>query len=268
MSKLIFLKLGGSVITNKNSANTADLERIDTLAQEIALALHEDSDLSLVIGHGSGSFGHHAANKYHTREGVHSEEDWRGFAEVAERARELNQIVVERLILAGLNAVSVSPFSGVHSKNHEIQTWELSIIKNCLKNHLIPVVYGDVVLDSDMGGTIFSTEELFDWLTQKMQPKRILLACQVDGVWEDYPHCTHLYPEINANTFSVNQEGLQSSGSVDVTGGMRSKVEIMVKLVRKNPGLEVEIFSGKKARNTYSALIGIQTGTVIRNLKG
>ena len=70
MTRLMFLKLGGSVITDKNKANTPDIKRIDAIALAIHKTLELDTSLSLLIGHGSGSFGHHAANKYGTRDGV------------------------------------------------------------------------------------------------------------------------------------------------------------------------------------------------------
>jgi len=268
MTRLVFLKLGGSLITNKDRPDTADLERIDAIAHEIALAIHADSELSLIIGHGSGSFGHHAANKYNTRQGVSSPQEWHGFTEVACRARELNQIVIERLLQAGVDVVSISPFSGIVSRNREILKWDTSTLEDCLQHHLVPVVYGDVVLDQQLGGTILSTEELFVWLAEKMLPDEILLAGFEEGVWEDYPDCTHLLKEINPQKMRQVQNALQGSSSTDVTGGMRSKVEEMAALVRKQPSLEVQIFSGRKPGNIYSTLTRIQKGTVIRNSKG
>jgi isopentenyl phosphate kinase len=52
---------------------------------------------------------------------------------------------------------------------------------------------------------------------------------------------------------------------VDVTGGMLSKVQAMVKLVQENPALEVTIFSGLKAGNLQELLSqpGTQIGTWI-----
>ena len=268
MTRLVFLKLGGSVITDKDHANTADIERIDTIAHEIALALHSDPELSLIIGHGSGSFGHHAAKKYNTRQGVGTPQEWKGFSEVASRARELNQILINRLIQAGISVVSISPFSGINSRDRKILSWDIGNLQTCMTHRLVPVIYGDVIFDQQLGGTIFSTEELFVWLAEKMLPDEILLAGLEDGVWEDYPNRTHLIMEINPDNAHRIQQTLQESASTDVTGGMRSKVEEMIALVKKQPTLEVQIFSGRKSGNIFSALTRIQKGTVIRNRKG
>ncbi len=268
MSRMVFLKLGGSLITDKGRVNTAKLDQIDAICHEIALALHEEKGLSLIMGHGSGSFGHHAAKKFNTRQGVSNPEEWLGFAEVASRARELNQIVINRLLLAGIKSLSISPFSGIFSRNHEIVTWDTTILEESIKRRLIPIVYGDVVLDDQLGGTIFSTEEVFSFLAKKFMPDEILLAGREDGVWEDYPGCTKMIKEINPEKTRFDLSALQGSASIDVTGGMLSKVEEMGALVRKQPNLVVQIFSGQRSGNVLDALRGIRIGTTIRNSKG
>ena len=70
MQELVLLKLGGSLITDKTRPYTARLDKLADVATQIARALHADPELSLVLGHGSGSFGHTAAKKYKTRDGT------------------------------------------------------------------------------------------------------------------------------------------------------------------------------------------------------
>jgi isopentenyl phosphate kinase len=268
MNSLVFLKLGGSVITDKDQSNTVNIERIDGIANEIIRALKDNAELSLLIGHGSGSFGHNAAKKNGTRDGVSTTQGWQGFAEVALRARELNQIVMERLVVAGVNAVSISPFSGIQTENHQVVTWDTSVLEQALHNHLIPVIYGDVVLDRQLGGTILSTEELFAWLALRLHPNRILLAGLEEGVWKDFPERTQMHSEIQPGDFLAADAGIKASESTDVTGGMRSKVEDMVKLVEQLPDLEIQIFSAVQPGNIFLTLMGTQKGTCIRNVKG
>jgi isopentenyl phosphate kinase len=57
MSKLHFLKLGGSLITDKNEAHTHRPDVLARLGREIAAALEQDPSIKVVLGHGSGSFG-------------------------------------------------------------------------------------------------------------------------------------------------------------------------------------------------------------------
>ena len=53
-SRLTFLKLGGSLITDKTHPRTPRPESLARLASEIAAALGEDPALALILGHGSG----------------------------------------------------------------------------------------------------------------------------------------------------------------------------------------------------------------------
>mgnify|MGYP003414827420 CR=1 FL=1 len=53
-SQLIFLKLGGSLITDKRQPETPRLDIIRQVAATIAAALRRDRSLRLLIGHGSG----------------------------------------------------------------------------------------------------------------------------------------------------------------------------------------------------------------------
>jgi len=53
---LIFLKLGGSLITNKDLPNTARQLVLNRIAGEISNALQHNKQIKLLIGHGSGSF--------------------------------------------------------------------------------------------------------------------------------------------------------------------------------------------------------------------
>ncbi len=56
----------------------------------------------------------------------------------------------------------------------------------------------------------------------------------------------------------------ESSEYVDVTGGMRQKVEMMAALVEANPALTVSIFSGRQPGMLMNALAGSAPGTTIR----
>jgi isopentenyl phosphate kinase len=96
-NKLVFLKLGGSLITEKNEPSTPRIAVLDRLAAEIAQALDAEPGLRLLVGHGSGSFGHVPAREYQTKNGVYSKRGWQGFIKVWRQAYALNRIVVEAL---------------------------------------------------------------------------------------------------------------------------------------------------------------------------
>jgi isopentenyl phosphate kinase len=258
---LVFLKLGGSLITDKTRPYTARLEKLDDLAAQIATALHENADLRLVLGHGSGSFGHTAASQFDTRRGVSGPEAWRGFAEVWYQASRLNRLVVEALRRAGLPAVTFSAAASVTAHDRKVFVWDCYPLQSALANGLLPVVHGDVAFDQVRNGTILSTEDLFVHLAQQLHPERILLAGKERGVWADFPARQRLLEEITPGSFAQQAPGLGGAAGIDVTGGMLSKVTEMLTLVEQVPGLEVLIFSGEEPGIIQQALRGGNPGT-------
>jgi len=258
---LVFLKLGGSLITDKSRPYTARPDKLDDLAAQIAAAFHENADLRLVLGHGSGSFGHTPASQFDTRRGVSGPEAWRGFAEVWYQASRLNRLVIEALYRAGLPAISFSPAAAVTAHDGKVFSWDCTSLQSALENGLLPVVHGDVAFDQVRNGTILSTEDLFVYLAQEFHPKRILLAGQERGVWADFPARQRLIDEITPGNFAQQAPGLGGAAGTDVTGGMRSKVTEMLNLVEQVPGLEVLIFSGEEPAIVQRVLRGENLGT-------
>jgi isopentenyl phosphate kinase len=265
MDHTYFLKLGGSLITNKDQTQTALLPQIDIIARQINNFIQVNPEVHLLVGHGSGSFGHVAASKYHTREGVKSPGQWQGFAEVWLAARELNQILIERFAQFGLPVISFPLSAGAVTKNGSATNWNIHPIEAALQHHLLPVVYGDVVLDETLGGTILSTEEQFAALVPVLKPAKILLAGREVGVWQDYPACTTLIDTITPSTYPALSKNIIGSASTDVTGGMVSKVESMLSLIQKHPQLQIQIFSGSNEEAIFNALSGEQSGTILRS---
>jgi isopentenyl phosphate kinase len=259
---LTFLKLGGSLITDKLQPNTIRIDVLHRLAGEISAALQQQPDLRLVLGHGSGSFGHAAASKYGTRHGVQGPGQWRGFVEVWRAAQSLNRLVMDALLDAGLPAVAFPPSAAVLAQAGRLLRWDLAPVQQALQAGLLPVVYGDVIFDTKRGGIILSTEDLFEYLAPVLQPQRVLLAGIEKGVWKDYPACTELYAHLTPADID-SAKRLQGSAAVDVTGGMRSKVLQSLALTHQSPGLQVMIFSGAEEGNVHQALLGKETGTLI-----
>ena len=262
---LIFLKLGGSLITDKNQAHTPRLEVVKRLAEEVAAARQANPALRLLLGHGSGSFGHIAAHRYGTRQGVRTPEQWRGFAEVWREAAALNHLVVEALHGAGLPAMALPASAALTARDGSVVRWDVTPIASALDAGLLPVIYGDVIFDQVRGGTIFSTEDLFAHLALELKPARLLLAGFEPGVWADYPSCQRLLSSITPLTYTDILPALSGSAATDVTGGMASKVVQAVALAQQIPGLEVLIFSGLSPGAVQQVLTGQNLGTRIFN---
>lgn len=262
-SSLTFLKLGGSLITDKTRPHTPRLGVLTRLAEEIARACRENPGLQIILGHGSGSFGHVPAKMHSTRLGVNTPQEWSGFVEVWREAWQLNQLVMQALAGAGLPALAFAPLPSLLAEGGDVLAWNLEPIELALKAGLLPVIYGDVVFDRRLGGTILSTENLFEHLATHLLPERILLAGLEAGVWADFPTCSRRIERISPHNWHEIQPALSGSSATDVTGGMLSKVETSLVLTQRIDGLEVRIFSGNDSGSVYQALMGSKVGTLI-----
>jgi isopentenyl phosphate kinase len=266
-NQLIFIKLGGSLITDKMRSFTPRLDTLRRLAAEIAEARALLPGLRLIIGHGSGSFGHVPAQEYKTHDGVSTSSQWEGFSAVWREARTLNQLVIQAMLDANLPVIAFPPSSCVLTQDHSILSWDTRPIKAALDANLIPVVNGDVTFDAEIGGTILSTEEAFYYLAECLYPQRILLAGMERGVWKNFPECTEVIPTITPLTYNNIKGYLSGSMAVDVTGGMLQKVSSMVELVSRQSNLQISIFSGDIANHTLKALLGEKHGTLISDFE-
>lgn len=265
--ELVFLKLGGSLLTDKTRPQALRADVLARLAAEVAAALDAAPGLRLVIGHGSGSFGHMTANKYGIRGGVSTPEGWRGYAETALVAAALNGLVVTALWEAGIPALRIQPSASARCRAGELLALDLHPLTAALDHGLAPVIHGDVALDEARGGTIISTEEIFRFLAPRLRPQRVILVGEVEGVLTADPASGasgELIPRITPATLPGVARALGGSRGVDVTGGMMAKVAEMLALVTQTPELRaVQIITGLTPGLVREALLdpGLAAGT-------
>ncbi len=280
---MFFLKLGGSLITDKTRENTTRPDVIARLAREIH-ASRSVLHAPLLLGHGSGSFGHAVARKHGTRTGVQSEsrDGWRGFAEVSVAAARLNRIVADALHEAGLPVISFCPSASARCEDGKLVHLDIAPIQSALARGLVPLVMGDVAFDNVRGGTIVSTEEVFAYLADYLPVTHVLLAGETEGVYRKWeqgsggageqgivtsapPHLrtSAVIARITVHNWDDIRAGIGGSRGADVTGGMASKVRDMLALVQTHPALTVRIFSGLGEGDVQRALQGQPIGTEI-----
>src|SRR6266496_6710380 len=126
---LTFVKFGGSVITDKTGQEAPDLPLIRRLAAEVRAALDQaGAHARLIIGHGSGSFGHTYAQRYGIHTGIVPGGDWMGFALTAAAALRLNRIVVDELLAAGIPALALQPSASLLSRQGALAEWHTAAI--------------------------------------------------------------------------------------------------------------------------------------------
>ncbi len=266
---LTFIKLGGSVITDKRGQEAPDLPMIQRLVTELRTVWQTAPDQRLLLGHGSGSFGHFYAARYGVHRGLAPTDDWIGFAQTSGAALRLNRMVVDALLAADLPALALQPSASLQSSAGELTMWQTSTIGQALDHGLIPVIHGDVAFDTLQGSAIISTEALFAYLVLHTDicPTRIILVGEA-ALYTADPHAHPMAEPIPLITPANIEQvlcGAGASHAVDVTGGMYSKLQLMWRLVQARPGLEVYLI-GPTPGLLAAALQGhpVSLGTIIR----
>lgn len=254
------LKLGGSVITVKDEPMTADLENITRLSEEVKATWPQH----LVIVHGGGAFGHPMAKKYGIMEGYTSPRQVVGFARTHQAMVALNSIIVDSLLDVGLPAISVAPSSFIVTDEGRIESVDFGVIGRLVVKGILPVLYGDAVMDRRKGFSILSGDQLAVSLATELRASRLIFGVDVDGVYTSNPKLTPQARLIERLSLE-EMEGYIEIGSAlttDVTGGMRGKVTEARAAV--GAGVEVQLVNACKRDVILKALRGDPvTGTTL-----
>ncbi len=264
MEKLVLIKLGGSSITDTAKESVAKPDVIRRLANEIKKV---GSARRIILGHGSGSFGHVIGKKYAVHEGLINDKSLECAALTQDIAAQLNRIVVKEFCTLGINAISFPPSGGAISKNRRIFEWNLNALETALKHGFLPVTYGDVVMDSQLGVTIVSTEEALRYIAEKLKPGKVIIGGDIDGVFTANPKINKdakLIKEINGKNIAEALRGAGASTKVDVTGGMQTKLQYAYDIA-KSCNTVCQIVNIDIPGRLHSAIIDEETtGTTIR----
>ena len=152
--KVTLIKLGGSIITNKEIPMSLRQATLSRLVGEIAQAKKRLKDELFVVGHGQGSFAHVPATQYKTMGGFINEESPYGMAIVQDSAAQLNRLVVHEFLRHEIPAVSFYASNTILTKKRQAQNFCSEVLFEYLDKGLLPVTCGDVLVDQAQGCTI------------------------------------------------------------------------------------------------------------------
>ena len=262
---MIILKIGGSILTNKDSIESeVDAASLKRIASEIKKSF-DNSSKELIIVHGAGSFGHPPAKKHKIGEAFDESqypEKRLGFCEIQNEVKRLNMFVCEAFINEGLPTIAVPASSFITANDKRITEGNLDLFKRYLSKGFIPVIYGDVVLDDELEFCVISGDQIIQYLSVNLTPDRVILGTDVDGVYNKNPktHDDALF--FDKFTSLEDLDTLEGTTNVDVTGGMVGKIKELLYLA--DLGIESKIINAEIEDNIYKVLENEDVkGTVI-----
>lgn len=246
---LLIIKLGGSVITYKQSlllqSKNSDIPKARTknikrLAKEI-LSLYKKG-YKIILVHGGGSFGHNLAKKYNLSKGLKFEKSLIGLSKTVQSMNKLNYIIVDILEKTGLPTVSFPPHSFIIQNKGILEDFDTSTINKVVELGFIPVLYGDVVTDEKLGCSIISGDTITTYLGKKLNAKKVIFLTDVDGIFDSNPKINpnaKLIQKITNKNINRVLESLTPHNLHDVTGEMRGKILSIYKNLNKNTSVVI-----------------------------
>lgn len=262
MSETIILKLGGSVITEKDRTDyNIREELLHEVFAQMKKYLDDHPDKQLILVHGAGGHVHMLAAKYGLKTGAGDDPDkQRGALLTREAAGRLNTDVVALGTAAGLLLVSVPTHTVVESVDARIEKVDIDTINHEITAGRIPVLYGDMVPDTTLTYSICSGDAVVAYLAAAYGASRILFASDIDGVFTADPHIdpdTTLIESVSLSNLDASIAHITESHNIDTTGGLRGKLDACENLFEHASDLKsIEIFNGLVPENYEKALNG------------
>jgi isopentenyl phosphate kinase len=142
---------------------------------------------------------------------------------------------------------------------------ELTPVRKMLDLGLVPVLYGDAVVDAVKGISILSGDQLTVHLACELDAARVVVGIDVDGVFTADPKLqkkAKLVQKITPANWPEVVKSLGGVGKPDVTGGIANKVRELLTLTGR--GIEAEIVNAAKPNVLKRAISGERgLGTII-----
>lgn len=249
MNTPTIVKLGGSAITDKSRKCTPNIPVIQHATDQLARY-----DRPLVLIHGGGSYAHPFVTGSGLDRGLRSRSQNRSVSETEFYLGQLTRIISGALLLRNKYVVPIHPLSFVTLNERKVPTLFLGPVVSSLKAGLWPLMHGDLVFDQSRGMSVLSGDRIASMLGPRLNASRVLLGCDVDGVYSASPKTSRSAELISQVTPKNYHKVLEASRglSSDATGGMGEKVRQALKLAQS--GCECDIFN-LKTRDTLGKLL-------------
>jgi len=257
LNNLAIVKLGGSVITHKESSPpTVNKDNLYRIAHEL-----RNHDGALIVVLGGGAHGHQAAHKYGFGNNSATRELLlEGVSPIRHNMTVLSLEIEQVLNSEGVQAVVLPPFTVATLQNRKIADFPTEMIQRTLDSGLVAVTHGDVCFDNILGASILSGDTIAVYLAKEMKAKALYIGTDVDGVLEDdpriNPNASHI-DVIDTSRWNAIIARTGPSSTTDVTGGMKKKLNDISTLAGLD--IDIAIFNLGVSNRLSSLLSGTST---------
>ncbi len=245
--ELTVIKLGGSLLTDKTKPYTYREKVLQSVSREIRECFDEGLIESLILLHGVGSYGHPPVLEHKLHKGFLGPEQLLPLSKTQESVATLRHIIVKELQNASIPVCLMYPSSMIISEKMRMTDYFLEPLKGFVSLGMVPLLGGDILIDSVMGWSIGSGDQLAVIICRELGAKRLIFASDVSGIYDADPKLkkdASLIDTVNLNDLEKTLKRMGVSGIEDASGAMKGKLQSIVPakpLIEQ--GLEIGLIS-------------------------
>ncbi|MFX1585818.1 MAG: type 2 isopentenyl-diphosphate Delta-isomerase [Promethearchaeota archaeon] len=248
---IYLLKLGGSLLTDKNKPLSLREDVINSTIEQII-----ESNKKIVLIHGGGSFGHPIAKNYQLSEGLNTsiKNQVLGLSKTHEAMNQLNTIIINKFLKKNCPVLSISPSTIFTKRSQQFVLNSTDPIEISLRLGVLPILYGDIVLEKDGSFSIISGDDIILELCKTLkyfEVEKVIFAIEKDGIYVKDGGNIEFASEINFDELK-SIELAELEHKIDVTGGIGRKFEIVKQIAKLN--IPVQIINGLKKNRVLKSL--------------
>lgn len=264
--EIILLKLGGSLLTDKIKPFSIREDVVKKAVQQVI-----DANIKLIIIHGGGSFGHPHAKKYSITKGLDQSipDQIFGLAETHQSMNKFNSYLINSFLEKKYPVLSIQSSSIFIKDSSDILTHSIDIIETALDLNMLPILYGDIILDKIGSFSIISGDQIILELGKNLKKyiiSKVIFTMEIDGLYiidEIDPDNNVLVEQCKAGELD-NLKLANLGHKIDVTGGIKGKLEAIKKICDLN--IPVQLINGLEDKNIFKSLKGqkIKSSLIIK----
>ncbi|MFX1445202.1 MAG: isopentenyl phosphate kinase [Promethearchaeota archaeon] len=252
INKIILLKLGGGLLTDKNKPFSIREDAAKSAVQQII-----EANEKVILIHGGGSFGHPLAKKYGISKGIDKSipDQILGLAETHQSMNKFNSYLINLFLEKKYPALSIQASSIFIKDSHLISTQSIDMIETALDLNILPILYGDIILDKQGSFSIISGDEIILELCENLKKysvSKVIFTMETDGLYINDKNSNCI---LATECYSDQLESLKLADlgkKIDVTGGIEGKLNFIKKICNYN--IPVQLINGLKEEYIYMSL--------------
>jgi len=254
-NEIVLLKLGGSLLTDKDKPFSIREDVVKSAIQQII-----DANKQLILIHGGGSFGHPLAKEYSISAGINSSIPHQilGLTKTHQSMNNFNSYLINLFLEKNYPALSIQASSIFIKDSLKISTQSIDIIETALDLNILPILYGDIILDKQGSFSIISGDQIIFELCENLKKykiSKVIFVMETDGIYINDEDPNQKKEKLATKLYLRDLENLNLADlgqKIDVTGGIQGKINSIKEICKYN--IPVQLLNGLKEGYIYKSL--------------